>query len=111
MLRVPPQRALPSPLCPLAVSGVWAVTYTITSNHNAITFTGKGPMGSTIELTGFIPPNTISRSVFQHPQPLPARFSPEPLSYPSSSLSYTATACGATTQLALTGQLIGSQEE
>jgi hypothetical protein len=94
---------------PLPVSGGWAVAYTITSSHNAITFRGQGPMGSVIELTAFIPPNTISRSVFQHPQPLPARFSPEPLSYPGSSLSYTATACGAT-QLALTGQLIGTQE-
>jgi hypothetical protein len=94
---------------PLSVSGIWTVTYTITKGYDAITFTGKGPMSSTIELTARIPPDTISLSVFKGPQPLPARFSPEPLSYPGTSLSYTALSCNST-QLALTGQIAGSTE-
>jgi len=94
---------------PLSVLGTWAVTYTITNKANAITLSGYGAMRSAIELTGLIPPDTISLDVFQHPQPLPARFSPEPLSYPGSSLSYRAPGCRAT-QLALTGQLTGSKE-
>lgn len=92
---------------PLSIAAIWAVSYTLTTQHNAIKFSGKGPMNSTIALTALIPPGTISAQVFKHPQPLPARFSPEPLSYPGSSLSYTAPGCG-TTQLALTGQLTGS---
>ena len=94
---------------PLSISGVWGVSYTITENHNVITFTGRGPMNSVIELVALIPPDTISLEVFKHPQPLPARFSPEPLSYPGSSLSYSAPGCNAT-QLALAGQLTGSKE-
>jgi hypothetical protein len=94
---------------PLSPSGIWNVTYTLTSKHNKITLSGQGPTGSLIELGALIPPDTISPNVFHQPYPLPARFSPEPLSYPGSSLAYTAPGCSAT-QLALTGQLAGSTE-
>jgi hypothetical protein len=94
---------------PLSLSGTWSVIYTISSKANAITLMGPGAMGSTIKLTGLIPPGTISLQVFQHPRPLAPKYSPEPLSYPGSSLSYTATGCS-TTQLALTGQLAGSTQ-